>query len=312
MSKAAEKANGKKVRWRKVIPIYVLMLPGILYLIINNFLPMFGIVIAFKNMNFKKGIFGSSWAGLKNFEFLFTSGNAWRITRNTILYNALFIILGIVIPITIAILLNEVRIKSANRTYQTLILLPFLMSWVVVSYLGYAFLGMETGYINNSILEPLGRNSINFYQQSKYWPFILTFANQWKSTGFGMVIYLASIVGISHDFYEAAKLDGATKWQQIKHITLPFLKPTIITLFIMNLGRMFYSDFGLFYQLPRNSGMLYETTQTIDTFVYNALMVQNNYGMSSAASVYQSIVGCILVISANAAIRKISKEDALF
>lgn len=302
----------KKIRWRKAIPVYLLMLPGILYLLINNYMPMFGIVIAFKNINFKKGIFGSDWAGLANFKFLFSSGNAWLIIRNTILYNIVFIILGIVIPITAAILMNEIRSKFANRVYQTLVLLPYLMSWVVISYLGYAFLSMETGFINKSILAPMGINPINFYQEAKYWPFILTFANQWKGLGFGLVIYLASILGISSDYFEAAKIDGATKWQQIKNITLPCLKPTIITLFIMSVGRMFYSDFGLFYQLPRNSGMLYNMTQTIDTYVYNALMVQNNYGMSSAASVFQSVVGCICIITANGIIRKISADDAMF
>lgn len=275
-------------------------------------MPMFGIVIAFKNLNFREGIWGSEWCGFDNFKFLFQSGNAWIMTRNTILYNVAFIVLGIVVPITVAILLNEVRQKIANRIYQTLILLPYLMSWVVISYLAYAFLSMETGFINNSILEPLGFEAVDFYQDTTWWPLIIIFIQQWKTLGFGMVIYLASVIGISNDYYEAAKIDGASKWQQIRFITLPCLKSTVITLFILNLGRMFYSDFGLFYQVPRNSGMLYNVTQTIDTYVYNALMVQNNYGMSSAASVYQSIVGFILVVTANGVIRKISREDAMF
>ena len=273
---------------------------------------MFGIVIAFKNLNFRKGILGSDWCGFDNFKFLFASGNAWTMTRNTILYNVAFIILGVIIPITVAILMNEIRQKFANRVYQTLILLPYLMSWVVVSYLAYAFLSMETGFINNSILGPLGIKSVDFYQDTTWWPLIIIFIHQWKSIGFGMVIYLASVIGISHEYFEAAKIDGATKWQQIRYITLPCLKSTVITLFILNMGKMFYSDFGLFYQVPRNSGMLYPVTQTIDTYVYNALMVQNNYGMSSAASVYQSIVGFILVMTANGVIRRVSREDAMF
>lgn len=301
-----------KIRWKKALPVYCLLLPGTIYMIINNFLPMFGILIAFKKINFKKGILGSEWAGLSNFKFLFSSGNAWIMTRNTILYNVAFIILGIIIPIAVAILMNEIRFKFANRVYQTLILLPYLMSWVVVSYLGYGFLSLENGYINLSILKPLHKAAINFYQDSTWWPLIIVLVQQWKTLGFGMVIYLSSILGIGEEYYEAAKIDGATKWQQIKSITIPCLKPTIITMFILNLGRMMYSDFGLFYQLPKNSGMLYNVTQTIDTFVYNTLMVQNNYGMSSAASVYQSIVGFILVMAANAVIRKISREDAMF
>jgi len=302
----------KKLRWRKIIPVYMLLLPGLVYLIINNYMPMFGIVIAFKKLNFKKGIFGSEWIGLDNFEFLFSSGNAWIMTRNTILYNVVFIILGIIIPITVAILLNEVRQKFASRIYQTLVLLPYLMSWVVISYLAYSFLNLESGFINKSILEPLGFKSINFYQDSTWWPLILTVVNQWKSLGFGMIIYLASVIGIDGEYYEAAKIDGASKWNQIRFITLPCLKPTIITMFVLNMGRMFYSDFGLFYQVPKNSGMLYNVTMTIDTYVYNALMGQNNYGMSAAASVFQSFVGFSLIILANGVIRKISRENAMF
>lgn len=304
----------KKIRWKKALPIYILMLPGMLYLLINNYLPMFGIVIAFKNINYRKGILGSDWCGLDNFKFLFTVGDtAFTMLRNTVLYNIVFIILGIVIPITVAILLNEIRLKFASRLYQTLILLPFLMSMVVVSYLTYAFLNADTGYINNTIFQWLGiEQKISFYQEKAYWPFILVFVNQWKSLGFGMVVYLASILGISPEYYEAAKIDGATKWQQIKNVTLPCLKPTVITLFILNVSKMFYSDFGLFYQVPKNAGALYSVTQTIDTYVYNALMVQNNIGMSAAACVFQSVVGCILVVVANKIVAKFDKENAMF
>ena len=211
-----------------------------------------------------------------------------------------------------AILLNEVRQKYLNRVYQTLVLLPHLMSMVVVSYLAYAFLSGETGYINNTILPLLGIDKIAFYQEKKYWPFILTFVNMWKSVGFNMVIYLAAVIGISPDYYEAARIDGASKWKQITRITIPLLTPTVITLFILSVGRIFYSDFGLFYQVPRNSGTLYDVTQTIDTFVYNALMNQNNISMSSAAGFIQSVVGCCLVLTANGIIRKISRENAMF
>ena len=304
----------KKNRWKKAMPIYLLMLPGILYLLINNYLPMFGIIIAFKNMNYRKGIWGSDWCGLDNFKFLFTVGDtAYTMLRNTILYNIVFIILGIVIPMTMAILLNEIRSKFTSRFYQTVILLPYLMSMVVVSYLVYAFLSADTGYINNTVFQWLGIDKkISFYQEKKYWPFILVFVNQWKSLGFGLVIYLSSILGISPEYYEAAKIDGANKWQQIKFITLPTLKPTVITLFILNISKIFCSDFGLFYQVPKNSGALYSVTQTIDTYVYNALMVQNNIGMSSAASVFQSVVGCVLVIVANKIVSKIDAENAMF
>lgn len=303
----------KVLQFKKSFEIYILMLPGLAYFLINNYLPMAGIIIAFKKINFRKGLLFSPWCGFDNFVFLFTSGNAWRITRNTLLYNIAFIVIGTVFAIFVAIMLNEIRIKFASRLYQTLILLPYLMSMVIVSYLTYAFLSGETGYINKTILPALGINkAIAFFQEPKYWPFILIFVNLWKGIGFGVVIYLASIVGISSDYFEAARVDGATKLQQIKHITLPCLKPTVITLFILSVGRIFYSDFGLFYQVPRNSGLLYSVTQTIDTFVYNALMQQNNIGMSSAAGVFQSVVGCIFVLLANGLIRKISREDAMF
>ena len=302
----------KKIRWKQYLPIYLLALPGIIYMICNNYLPMFGIVIAFKKLNFAKGILASPWCGLKNFEFLFKSSTAFTMIRNTICYNVLWLILGHVLAIASAIVLNEITNRFRARFYQSVILLPYLMSWVVVSYLVFAFLSADTGMFNNSILKPLGIAPVNWYSESKYWPFILTFVNHWKNNGYTMIVYFASIVGISQDYYEAAMLDGATKWQQIKHITIPQLVPTIITLMILSVGRIFASDFGLFYQIPRNTGALYNATQTIDVYVYNALMQRSDYGMASAASVFQSIVGFLMVMVTNAIVRKVSRENAMF
>ncbi len=303
--------NRRKIRWRRIIPMYLMALPGIIYLICNNYIPMFGIIIAFKKLNVVQGFFGSDWCGFDNFKFLFRSDTAFTIIRNTVMYNVVFIVLGTCISIGAAILLNEVRSKFASRIYQSLILLPYLMSWVVVSYLVYAIMANDTGLIN-AMLRAAGKETINWYQTKKYWPFILTFCHIWKGTGYSMIIYLSSIVGLSQDYFEAARIDGATKWQQIKKITIPLLKPTIITMFILSVGRIFASDFGLFYQVPKNSGALYEVTQTIDVYVYNALMQRSDYGMSSAASVFQSIVGFILVITANKIVSKYSAENALF
>lgn len=304
-------SNVKK-KVRHYFPIYLMMVPGIAYLIINNFLPMFGIVIAFKKLDFRKGILASEWAGLDNFKFLFASGGAFRMIRNTLLYNIVFILLGIVMGVTVAILMNELRSHMALKTYQTLILIPNLMSFVIINYLVYSFLAPDTGLVNNSILAPLGIAPISWYTQPKYWPVILTVVNMWQSLGFTTIIYYSSIISISTDYYEAAMLDGATKWQQIRLITLPLLKPTVITLLILSLGRIFNSNFGLFYQVTRNQGMLYSTTQTIDVFVFNALMNNNDYSMSSAASVFQSLVGAATLLAANALIRKIQPEDSLF
>lgn len=302
----------KNINWKRVIPFYLMVLPGTIYMLVDKYIPMFGIVIAFKKLDVKNGILNSPWCGLKNFEFLFQSKDAWIITRNTIFYNVFFFITGNFVAILFAILINEVTSKKASKFYQTVTLLPYLMSWVVIGYLAYAFLSADTGLINKSVLEPMGREGINWYQEVKYWPFILIFFNLWKTVGYTMIIYLSSIVGISQDYFEAARLDGATKLQQIRYITLPLLKPTVITLMIIAVGQIFRSDFGLFYQVPRNSGTLYAATRTLDVYVYQALLKYSDYAMSSAASFYQSVVGLVLILIVNKVIQKTSPESALF
>lgn len=293
-------------------PLYLMMVPGLLYLLINNYIPMAGIVIAFKKLNFAKGIFASDWVGLENFKFLFASKDAWLITRNTLLYNVAFIIVNMVVGIAIAILICEVRSKKMKKLYQSAILLPFLMSMVILSYIVYALLSSENGMVNNSILASLHIDPIQWYQEPKYWPFILIFANCWKGVGYGCLIYIASLIGIDPSYYEAARLDGASKWQEITKITLPCLVPTIITLLLLSIGRIFYSDFGLFYQVPMNSGVLFPTTNVIDTYVYRALIERGNISMSSAAGVYQSLVGFVIVMLSNWIVRKVDKDQALF
>lgn len=298
--------------YKKFLPLYLMLLPGCIYFIINNYLPMLGIVIAFKRVNFSTGILGSPFAGLDNFKFLFATKDAWIITRNTLLYNLGFIVVNTVVGIFIAILICEVRNKKAKKMYQSVILLPFLMSMVVLSYIVYALLSTENGLINNSILEPLGLSGISWYSNPKYWPFILVIVNCWKGVGYGCLIYIAGIIGIDPAFYEAARLDGASKWQEIKHITLPSLVPTIITLTLLSIGRIFYSDFGLFYQVPMNSGILQPATNVIDTYVFRALLELGNVGMSSAAGVFQSVVGFLIVMLSNWSVRRLDKDKALF
>ena len=298
--------------FREHLPLYLMLLPGLAYLMINNYIPMAGIIIAFKQLNFAKGILGSPWAGFENFKFLFNSPDAWIITRNTLLYNVAFIIVNMVVGIAIAILICEVRSTKLKKLYQSAILLPFLMSMVILSYIVYALLSSENGLVNNSLLAALGIEGIQWYQEPKYWPFILIAANCWKGVGYGCLIYIASLIGIDPSFYEAARLDGASKWQEITKITLPSLTPTIITLLLLSIGRIFYSDFGLFYQVPMNSGVLFPTTNVIDTYVYRALIEQGNISMSSAAGVYQSLVGFVIVIASNWIVRRVDKERALF
>ena len=299
-------------RVRHNVPLYLMFLPGALYLLINNYIPMAGLIIAFKQVNWNKGLLASPWVGFSNFEYLFATSDAWVITRNTLGYNLVFIVLGTVIAIAVAILLNEIHAMSLKKTYQTIILLPYLISMVVVSYLVYALLSSENGFVNLSILEPLGIEGISWYTEPKYWPVILTITYIWKTFGYNCILYYATLVGIDRGYYEAAVIDGANRWQQVWNITLPELVPTIITLTLMSIGKIFYSDFGLFYQVPMDSGPLYDVTNTIDTYVYRGLIRLNNVGMSSAAGFYQSILGFILVLLANFAVRKISAENALF
>ena len=308
----AHKHHAIKASRLRFLPLYLIMAPGLLYFFINNYLPMFGLVIAFKNIDFKKGILGSDWIGLKNFTYLFTTSNAFLITRNTILYNVAFILLGILVQVAFAILLNEIRSKIMMRAYQSLIILPSLISMVIVAYLGYAFMSVDTGLINNTLLPLIGAKPVGWYSEPKVWPFILPFVQVWKTAGFGCIIYLATIVGISPEYYEAARLDGASKWQQIRHITLPFVRPVVVMLTILAIGKIFYSDFGLFYQVPMDSGQLYDTTQTIDTYVYRGLMQLGDIGMSSAAGFYQSMVGFVLVLASNFIVRRVDPESALF
>lgn len=296
---------------KRYLPLLLMVIPGLVYLIINNYIPMFGLVIAFKQYNVQQGIFGSAWVGFQNFKFLFSTGDAFIITRNTLGYNFVFIVAGTIVSIAIAIMLNELRARSASQAYQSVILMPYLISMVIVSYLVNAFLSVDTGMINR-ILTSIGLKEISWYTEPKYWPFILVIVSLWKNSGYTCVIYLASVVGINKEYYEAAMLDGASRWQQIIKITIPLIRPTIIIMVVLAIGRIFRSDFGLFYQVPLNSGMLFKTTNVIDTYVYRGLMEIGDIGMSAAAGLYQSVVGFALLILSNLYIRRIDPDSALF
>jgi putative aldouronate transport system permease protein len=309
------KQQGKQMTQRRnlkrYLPLYLMALPGMLYLFINNYMPLPGLVLAFKKFNARKGIFKSDFVGFKNFKYLFATKDAFIITRNTILYNVVFIIVNTVLAIFVAILLAEMTSKI-KKGYQSAILLPYMISMVIVSYLVFGFLSTENGFINNSILRPLGKDPVAWYMEKKYWPFILVFVSAWKGVGYNCVIYLASILGIDRSIYESAAIDGASKWQQIFKITIPMLKTTIVMLTLLAIGRIFYSDFGLFYQVPQNQGALFSVTNTIDTYVYRGLLELGDMSMSSAAGLYQSIVGFILVLGSNLVVKKIDPDYALF
>ena len=299
----------KKYDLKKDLPFFALMLPALTYIFINNYLPMFGIFIAFKNINYQQGIFGSEWAGLKNFEFLFKTKDAYIMLRNTLGYNVLFIFLSVVLSVSLAILMSEIGRTFLAKVLQPLIIFPNMISMVIVAYIVYAFLNSQTGFLDKSIFAAA---PISWYSDPKYWPFILTIVNVWRGTGYGSIIYMASIAGIDAELFEAARVDGATRWQQITRITIPLLKPTVVMLVLMSVSKIFNSDFGLFYQVPMNSGALYSTTQTIDTYVYRALMQLSDIGMSSAASVFQSIVGFVLVLAANKIVARVDEDNKLF
>ncbi|WP_235947757.1 ABC transporter permease [Paenibacillus glycinis] len=301
---------GRKVLRNRYL--LLMMLPGTIYLLINNYMPMFGTIIAFKSVDYSKGIFHSPWVGFTNFKFLFGTSDAWTITRNTLLYNALFIVITPIIAVTLAILLNEVRGRLAARFYQSIMFLPYFLSAVVVGYLGYSMLSTEFGFINTHVLVPLGFDAVAWYSEPKYWPYILPLVYIWKNIGYSTVIYLAAVIGIDNEYYEAALMDGASKWRQAISITLPQIRPIIIILMLMAVGHILNADFGLFYQVPLDAGALYPTTNVIDTYVYRALLQLGDIGMSSAAGLYQSVVGFVLVLSVNLIVRKINKESALF
>ena len=310
---AAKKPHAKKKSsTAQTLPLMLIALPGLIYLLINNYLPMFGVFLAFKDFSYIRGIFGSRWNGLDNFEFLFKTRDAWIMTRNTLLYNAAFIVLGTVFAVFVAILIHELGKKRRVKLFQASLMLPNLLSWVVVGFIVYAFLNADNGFMNKTVCKALGLAPVSWYSYKDPWPFILIFVYLWKFVGTNSIIYVAGIAGIDQEIFEAAQLDGASKVKQILHITVPMLKPTIITLTLMAIGRIFYSDFGLFYQVPANSGRLFDVTQTIDTYVYRGLMERNDVGMSAAAALYQSLVGFLLVLGANGLVRKLDKENALF
>lgn len=291
--------------------IYLLAIPGILYFLIFNYLPMFGIIIAFKEYQIDKGIIGSQWNGLKNFVFFFTSGHAWRVTRNTILLNMMFIATITFCQVTVSIMLNEVKNKLFKRVSQSIMFLPFFMSWIVVSVIVMGLLESDTGTVN-SLLSGLGLEQVSWYSRPELWPAILAVLNIWKWTGYGVVIFLATISGIDNEYYEAATIDGANKFQQIIHITLPLLVPTIMILTLLSIGRIFFGDFGMIYGLIGDNAMLFPTTDVIDTYVYRALRQMSDFGMAGAVGLYQSVMGFILVFASNQLARRYKSDGALF
>lgn len=307
------KKNLKQIR--NNMPLYLMFIPGFALVFMFSYMPMFGTIIAFKQINLRDGILGSPWVGLDNFRMLMGNANAWLALRNTVLYNLVFIATGVVFAVTLAVLLSLIRNKLASKVYQTIYIMPYFLSMVIIAYIVYAFLNMESGFLNNSFLLKLfGEEKVNWYINTGAWPFILFIVNAWKTIGYSSIVYLAAMAGIDPGLYEAAAIDGASTWKQIIHITLPSLKNIVIIMTIMDIGRIFSSDFGLFYNVTMNSGALYPTTLVMNTYVYNMMTGAgaSGSGLSAAASMLQSVLGFIMVVSANAVVRKIDRESAMF
>jgi len=310
MEKITLRKEQKKRLIKRNIPLVALTLPGFLNILLFTYMPMFGVVIAFKDYSYARGIFGSAWAGFKHFEFFFSSNDAAVVIRNSILYSVAFHILATFCSVLVALLLYEVRSKLALKVYQTVTIVPYFISWVLVAYIGFSLFSNRFGILNTAI-EALGGTPIEWYAEPKYWPFILAFFHVWKGTGMSCILYYATLMGIDPSLFEAAKIDGATKWQCIRHVSIPALIPVISIVSIMAVGSIMGGDFGLFYQVPRDSGALYPVTDIIATYTYRGLQA-GNMSQTAAVGLFQSVVGLVLVLATNLTIRKVSPENALF
>ena len=289
--------------------LYFMLLPGVIWVILFQYLPKFGIILAFKDFRVNKGIFGSEWNGWENFKILFDPPEAWLVTRNTLLYNIVFILLNLVLAVSIAIMFNEVKSKFWAKTYQTVFRMPHFLSYVIVAYLVFGFLSAENGIVNKSVLPMLGIKPISWYSEPKYWPYILVFVKMWKSIGYNSIVYLAAIAGINKEYYEAGEVDGANKWQQIVHITLPGIRNMIAIMTVMAFGGVMNSDFGLHYNIPMDSGLIKETTEVLGTYIYHT---KDDVAFSTAAGLYVSVVGLVMLLCVNWVARKIDPESSLF
>ncbi|NWL88633.1 sugar ABC transporter permease [Paenibacillus sp. 79R4] len=296
---------------KKYRTLLLMLLPAVFFFLLFAYIPMAGIVLAFKQFNYSGGIFGSPWNGLSNFRFFFDSGDAWRVTRNTALYNVAFIVVNNSLQIFAAILLFEVAGKWFRKITQTIMFLPYFISWVVVGAIAYNLFNYDVGMVN-VLLNKIGFESVDIYNTAAYWPIILVFVAAWKTLGYGTIMYLAAITGIDTEMYEAAEIDGANIFQRIRKITIPSLMPTIIILVLLAIGNIFRGDFGMFYNMVGNNGLLFSSTDVIDTFVFRMLITSNEIGMSAAAGFYQSVLGFVTILLANYAVRKYDKDRALF
>ena len=296
---------------RKNRTLLLMSLPALIVVFVISYMPMPGIVLAFKNYRVAKGIWGSDWVGLNNFQFLLTSGIAWEIIRNTLVLNALFIIAAQVCSLLMSLLMNEIYQTYFAKVYQSILFFPHFVSWVLVGFFTFAFLNSDTGYVN-AILKSLGQNPVNWYAEPQYWYAILVFVSVWKGLGYFTIIYLAGMLNINPEYYEAARIDGANKLQEAYYISLPLIRPLVIINVLLAIGRIFFANFEFIYNVTRDSSLLLPVVNVIDTFVYRSLASVGNFNLASAAGFFQAIMGLILVLFANALVRRLSRDEALF
>ena len=305
------KSNGFLAEFKKNKPLFVMILPAVVLTVVMAYLPMSGLILAFKNYRFDLGVFGSDWNGIENFRYLFESGTGWLITKNTIVYNLVNLITSQLLAILIAIFISEINKKFFKKISQSLIFLPYFISWVIVGTFVFAIFNYETGLLN-SIIKALGGDPVNVYEMPGIWPVIIACFNSWKWCGYNSVIYIAAIVGVDAEIYEAASVDGANIFQRIRNITLPSIRATIITMLLLNVGRILRGDFEMFYQIVGQNGQLFNATDVIDTYVFRSLLQNSNLGMSAAASLYQSVLCFVIIIVVNRIVIKVDESNALF
>lgn len=307
----SRKENGFLAEFKKNKALFAMAAPAFVLVLVMSYLPMSGLVLAFKSYRYDLGVFGSPFNGLDNFKYLFSSGTGWLITRNTILYNLLNLFTSQLIAVMIEIFISEIRHKKFKKVTQTVILMPYFISWVVVGVFVFSLLNYESGMINN-IVRIFGGEPINFYMKPSAWPVIICLFNAWKWTGYNSVIYIAAITGVDGEINEAAAIDGATIFQRIRYITIPSIRPTLITMILLQVGRILRGDFEMFYQIVGNNGQLFNATDVIDTYVFRSLVTNPDIGMTAAATLYQSVLCFVIIMVVNTIVKHIDEEYALF
>jgi len=305
------KKEGVMHELRKNRTLFLMILPAVLIVLVFSYIPLNGLVLAFKDFRYAKGIWGSPWNGLENFRFLFASGKGWQLTRNTILYNVVNLLISQGLALVVAIVLSEMRGRRFKKTTQSIIFLPYFISWIIVGAFVQNIFNYETGTLNN-LLTKFGMDPINMYAIPAAWILVIIFFNSWKWVGYNSVIYIAAVAGLDRECFEAADIDGANIWQKIRYITIPGIKPTLIIIFLLNLGKVLRGDFQMFYQIIGMNGQLYDITDVIDTYVFRSLLSGTDMGMTAAATLYQSVMCFVIINIANAVVKKIDPDYALF